>query len=65
VLLTVAGLSILATMALACLYALGEFIGFQVVQIPLMIATHGVANVFGFSVLGLVAFSLAPPPSGQ
>lgn len=61
VLLTAAGLSILATMVLACLYAVGEFIGFQAIAIPVMIATHGVANVFGFSVLGLVAFALAPP----
>lgn len=59
-LLTVAGLSILATMLLACLYAVGEYIGYQAISIPVMIATHGVANVFGFSALSLVAFALSP-----
>ncbi len=61
VLLSVAGLAILATMLLACLFAVGEYIGFQAISIPVMIATHGVANVFGFSVLGLVAYALDPP----
>jgi hypothetical protein len=61
VLLTLGALAILATMLLACLYAVGQYIGFQAISIPLMIATHGVANVFGFSVLSLVAYALSVP----
>ena len=64
-LLTLAGASIVGTMMMACLYAAGEFVGIQLIDIPIMVATHGVANVFGFTILGMVAFALAPPEAAS
>lgn len=62
-LLSISGLSLVGTMALACMYALGEYLGQGWVFIPKMAATHGAMNVFGFSLCGLLAWSVAEPPS--
>lgn len=65
-LVTISGLSLVATMALACAYALGEFTGRAWVQIPYMAQTHGVINVVGFALCGLLGLSLAElPPRGR
>ncbi len=60
-LLTIAGLSLVTTMVLACTYALGQFVGIDFVHIPLMARTHGVINVFGFSLAGLIAWDQIRP----
>lgn len=57
-LLAIASVSLVATMGLACTYALGEYIGVTIVHIPKMAQTHGVINVFGFALCGLVALWL-------
>jgi hypothetical protein len=62
-LLSISGLSLTGTMVLACMYALGEFLGQSWVFIPKMAATHGAMNVFGFSLCGLLAWSVAEPGS--
>ncbi|MCB9753317.1 MAG: YndJ family protein [Myxococcales bacterium] len=58
-LLAIAGLSVLVTMALACLYAWGEYSGLAHIEIPQMIELHGTSNALGFAALGLLGFSLA------
>jgi hypothetical protein len=55
VLLTVCAASLVATMALACEYALGEYLNRVLIDIPQMARTHGLINTFGFSFCGLVA----------
>ena len=66
VLMIISSLSLVLTMVLACLYAIGEFNEEVWLLIPTMAQTHGVANVFGFSLCGLLALALsrrdsAPP----
>ncbi len=53
--------SLVATMALACTYALGEFVGTHWVPVEWMARTHGLANAFGFAMPGLLALTLAVP----
>ncbi len=57
-LLALAGLSIIVTMALACLYAWGEYSGRAHIEIPRMIELHGTSNALGFTALGLLGFTL-------
>lgn len=57
-LLVVCSASLVATMALACEYALGEYLVRAFIDIPQMARTHGVINTFGFSLCGLVACCL-------
>ena len=59
---TIAAASLLLTMALACTYALAEFQHTVWVGIPDMAAVHGSANVFGFSLCGMLAMVLMGPP---
>jgi len=51
-LLCIAALSLTATMALSMTYAAGEYSGEELVSIATMAATHGVANVLGFTFCG-------------
>ena len=51
-LLCIAALSLTATMALSMTYAAGEYRGEELVSIATMAATHGVANVLGFTFCG-------------
>jgi hypothetical protein len=37
---------------------LGEFLERPLIEIPLMAQTHGIVNVFGFSLCGLAAWVL-------
>ncbi len=61
VLLSVSALSLFVTMTLACLFAIGEFTGDHRIvtvlstSIPHMVETHGLINVLGFAVCGLLA----------
>jgi hypothetical protein len=64
VLLAVSGLSLLAGMTLAALYAWGNYWGLAWLDIPLMVRTHGAINALGFALPGLLAWNLgteAPP----
>lgn len=54
----VAALSIATSMPLALAYELGEFSAAFTLPVPLMVATHGLLNVIGFSGCGLLAFHL-------
>jgi hypothetical protein len=49
------GASLAVGMALAALYALGNCLGADWLDIPLMIRTHGVINAAGFALPGLLA----------
>ncbi len=60
-LIALAGLSIIVTMALACLYAWGEYSGRAHIEIPRMIELHGTSNAIGFTALGLLGFTLRRP----
>jgi hypothetical protein len=53
--------SLVVTMALACTYALGRFVGADWISIEVMARTHGIANAFGFALPGLVALTVADP----
>ncbi len=61
VLVCVSALSLLLTMALACLYAWGEYTGHKIILIPRMAQVHGLVNVFGFSLCGLLGLRLGAP----
>jgi hypothetical protein len=56
-LLSVSSLSLISGMVLAAIYAFGEFTGRAWIDIPTMVRTHGVANVFGFATCGLVGWA--------
>jgi hypothetical protein len=58
VLIVISAASLVATMALAWEYALGEFLERPLIEIPLMAQTHGIVNVFGFSLCGLAGLLL-------
>jgi hypothetical protein len=56
-LLGISSLALLSAMGLAAVYAVGEFTGQQMLSIPTMIRTHGVANALGFATCGLVGWA--------
>ena len=56
VLLLVSSVSCLPAMVLACAYAYSIVFQKLIIDIPQMAMTHGVANAFGFSLCGLVAW---------
>jgi len=53
----VSSLSLASAMALAAIYAAGEFAGQHWLAIPTMIRTHGALNAFGFAACGIAAWS--------
>lgn len=57
-LLSVASLSSLVAMVLACLYSYSIVSHTLIVDIPHMAMTHGLLNSFGFALCGLVAWTL-------
>lgn len=63
----VARASVWVSMPLATWWATGYVVGFPAPSIPVMAATHGVANAVGFSLCGLLALvarpGVLPPPS--
>jgi hypothetical protein len=56
-LLGVSSLALLSAMALAVVYAVGQFTGHAWLDIPTMIRTHGAANAFGFALCGLAGWN--------
>ena len=56
VLLLLSSVSCLPAMALACAYAYSIVFHKLIIDIPQMAMTHGLANAFGFSLCGLVAW---------
>jgi hypothetical protein len=60
-LLAISALSLAAAMALAAVYALGEFLGQPKLTIPQMIPTHGAFNALGFAACGVFGLRM---PSG-
>lgn len=57
-LLILSSISVIVTMAFACLYAIGRFAGMMTISIPLMAQIHGTSNALGFTLCGLLAWSL-------
>ena len=57
-LFSVSSVSLLAGMALAALYGVGNYLGASWIDIPTMIPTHGLLNSIGFSLCGLLAWLL-------
>ena len=53
--------SLSMTMVLACVYALGEFVGTPWIDIEHMALIHGLVNVFGFALPGMLAWTIAEP----
>jgi len=58
VLLGIAALSVWYSMAYAAVYAVADFYGEVWVAIPQMARTHGVVNALGFSVAGLLGWTI-------
>jgi hypothetical protein len=54
----ISSLSLITAMALAIVYAAGRFSGSEMLDIPQMIATHGVLNSAGFALCGLCSWRL-------
>ncbi len=54
--LALSSAALVAAMALAAVYALGEYSGQKWIDIPTMIATHGLANAVGFAGAGLLGW---------
>ena len=52
------GVSLIGGMALAAIYALGEYLTTPWIDIATMIPTHGLLNAFGFATLGLLAWRM-------
>lgn len=63
-LLAISSVSVLAAMALAIQYALGQFAGTPALGIDQMAKTHGSLNAFGFAMCGLLGWRLAPKEIG-
>ena len=58
VLLGVSSLSVIASMALAVLYALGQWLGAPAPSLPAMVRTHGALNALGFALAGTTGWVL-------
>lgn len=58
-LLSISSIAVLAAMALAIQYALGQFIGTPALEIREMAQLHGALNAGGFSLCGLLGWRLA------
>jgi hypothetical protein len=59
-LLSLSALSVLAGMACALAYAVGEFTGASIISLGQMSRIHGPLNALGFVLAGLVGWRLAP-----
>lgn len=61
-------LAVAGAMVLALQWALGFVYGLPALSIPTMVATHGLANAFGFALLGVLgwrrALRMDPPLTG-
>jgi hypothetical protein len=65
VLLIVSAISIVAGVALAITYALGQWLGTPAPGITTMIRTHGMLNALGFSLCGVLGWLYLRPPLGS
>lgn len=57
-LMVLSGLSVIAGMCLVCVYAGGEFVGIKLISIPQMAISHGVLNSLGFTLCGLLGWTV-------
>ena len=64
-LLVISSLSSVAAMILACLFAYSLVAKTVILDIPQMALTHGILNSVGFSLSGLLAWSLVALPVKQ
>jgi hypothetical protein len=60
-LLLISSISLLAGMMLAVIYGIGEYRQLRLLEIPLMIPLHGIANSIGFSLAGLYGWRCLRP----
>ncbi|MBV9959994.1 MAG: YndJ family transporter, partial [Acidobacteria bacterium] len=58
ILLTISSAASSSAMVLACAYAYSIVARRLIISIPQMAVTHGLANAFGFSLCGLLAWAL-------
>ena len=56
--LLLSSLSLLLGMLLAVIYGIGQYLEKPLLEIPLMIPLHGIANSVGFSLAGLYGWSV-------
>ena len=57
-LLSISATALIASSIMAIIYSIGEYTGNQSLAIPFMIASHGMLNSLGFSLLGLVGWTI-------
>ena len=57
----ISGASLAGGMFLAIGWAWARQFGWEYLDIPAMVITHGVLNAFGFGLLGLIAMTMLPP----
>lgn len=53
--------SLSITMLMACAYAFSQYVGTNWLDIATMARVHGMANVFGFALPGMLAWTIAEP----
>ncbi len=58
-LLAISAASLVVTMLFAASYAVGQFLGHPIVGIPRMVQVHGWLNAIGFTLCGLLAWTLS------
>ncbi len=56
--LAISSFAVPAGMMLACVYAVGDFTGHELISIPQMALFHGITNSVGFALCGLLAWSM-------
>jgi hypothetical protein len=64
-LLLMSGISLLAGMILAAIYAVGEYREDRLLEIEQMIPLHGAANAWGFALCGLLAWFVCRPTASS
>jgi hypothetical protein len=57
-LLSISATALIASSIMAMIYSVGEYTGIQSLAIPVMIVSHGALNSLGFSLLGLVGWTI-------
>jgi len=62
-LLSISATALIASSIMAIIYAMGEYTGNQSLSIPIMIVSHGTLNSLGFSLLGLVGWTICQKKS--
>ncbi len=62
-LLSISATALMASSIMAIIYAMGEYTGNQSLSIPIMIVSHGTLNSLGFSLLGLVGWTICQKKS--